>query len=59
MTIGGLFSDFEGGRLTPGDTIVVPEDLERFRWSKELRDWTQILYQFALGVAGLKVLGGI
>ena len=24
---------------------------------KELRDWSQILYQFALGVAGLKVLG--
>jgi protein involved in polysaccharide export with SLBB domain len=52
----GPFRDFEGERLTPGDTIVVPEDLEKFRWTKELRDWTQILYQFALGVAGLKVL---
>jgi protein involved in polysaccharide export with SLBB domain len=52
----GPFRDFEGEVLTPGDTVVVPEDLEKFRWTKELRDWTQILYQFALGVAGLKVL---
>jgi hypothetical protein len=51
-----LLGGFAGERLMPGDTIVVPEHLERFRWTKELKDWTQILYQFALGVAGLKVL---
>jgi len=45
-----------GERLTPGDAIVVPEDLEKWRLTKSLKDWTQILYQFALGVAGLKVL---
>ncbi|HYC48506.1 MAG TPA: SLBB domain-containing protein [Burkholderiales bacterium] len=43
-------------RLNPGDTIVVPENLERFFLTKQLRDWTQVFYQFALGVAGLKVL---
>lgn len=55
---GGLFGlgGFEGERLMPGDTIVVPEDFQKFRWTKELKDWTQIFYQFALGVAGLKVL---
>jgi protein involved in polysaccharide export with SLBB domain len=48
-----------GERLTPGDAIVVPEDLEKWRFTKSLRDWTQILYQFALGVAGLKVLSDL
>lgn len=45
-----------GERILPGDTIVVPEDLDRFRFTKELKDWTQIVYQLALGVVGLKVL---
>jgi protein involved in polysaccharide export with SLBB domain len=54
-------SSFFGGGvtdelLTPGDAIIVPEDLEKWRFTKSLKDWTQILYQFALGVAGLKVL---
>ncbi len=55
---GGVFGlgSFEGERLMPGDAIVVPEELDKFRFSKALKDWTQILYQFALGVAGLKVL---
>jgi len=45
-----------GELLTPGDAIIVPEELEKWRFTKELKDWTQILYQFALGVVGLKVL---
>ncbi|HYH41930.1 MAG TPA: SLBB domain-containing protein [Burkholderiales bacterium] len=40
----------------PGDTIVVPENLDKFQLTRELKDWSQIFYQFALGVAGLKVL---
>lgn len=51
-----LFTGFSGERLMPGDAIVVPERLEKFFLTKELRDWSQIFYQFALGVAGLKVL---
>jgi protein involved in polysaccharide export with SLBB domain len=42
-----------------GDALVVPESFERFNFTKELKDWTQILYQLALGVAGLKVLGDL
>jgi hypothetical protein len=42
--------------MMPGDTVIVPEELERWRFTKEFKDWTQILYQFALGVVGLKVL---
>jgi hypothetical protein len=53
---GWLISGFESDQLMPGDTIVVPESLDRFRFTKELKDWSQIFYQFALGVAGLKVL---
>lgn len=44
--------------VMPGDAIVVPEDFERTTWAKDLRDWTQIFYQFGLGAAGLKVLRG-
>ena len=53
---GLVFSRFERERIMPGDTLVVPETLDRYRWTRDLRDWSQILYQFALGVAGLKVL---
>jgi protein involved in polysaccharide export with SLBB domain len=42
--------------IMPGDTIVVPEDFERTTWTRDLKDWTQILYQFGLGVAAIKVL---
>jgi polysaccharide biosynthesis/export protein len=44
-------------RLMPGDAIVVPEDFERTTWNKDLRDWTQIFYQFGLGAAALKIIG--
>ena len=53
---GFLFSRIEREKLMPGDTIVVPENLDRFRFTKELKDWSQVFYQFALGVAGFKVL---
>jgi polysaccharide export outer membrane protein len=51
-----LMSGFEGGELLPGDTIVVPEDFERTTWTKVLKDYGQILYQFGLGAAALKVI---
>ena len=51
-----FFSSAGSQQLMPGDTVVVPEDLDRYRFSKMLKDWSQIFYQFALGVAGLKVL---
>jgi protein involved in polysaccharide export with SLBB domain len=53
---GSFFNVFSTERMRPGDTIVVPENLERFHLTKVLKDWSQIFYQFALGVAGLKVL---
>jgi protein involved in polysaccharide export with SLBB domain len=54
-----LISGFESDQLMPGDTVVVPENLERFRLTKELKDWSQIFFQFALGVTSLKVLSDL
>lgn len=38
----------------PGDTIFVPDEINSITWTQGAKDWTQILYQFGLGVAGLK-----
>jgi len=51
-----IFGSFSGDEMMPGDTLVVPEQLDKFAFTKELKDWAQIFYQFALGVAGIKVL---
>ncbi len=40
----------------PGDTIFVPEEMDKTTFLQLAKDWTTILYQFGLGVAGLKVL---
>ncbi len=39
---------FMSSRLDPGDTIVVPEKLDKIAWLKEIKDLTQILYQIAV-----------
>lgn len=38
----------EKNSLDPGDTIIVPEKLERIAWLRELKDWTQILMQMSV-----------
>jgi polysaccharide export outer membrane protein len=52
----GWFSGLGGAQVNPGDTIVVPETIERSSWRQSLKEWTSIFYQFGLGAAGLKVL---
>lgn len=52
----GWFSGLGGSQVNPGDTVVVPEKLERSSLTQTLKEWTSILYQFGLGAAGLKVL---
>jgi len=39
------------GELEPGDTIVIPEKLERVAWLKQVKDITQILFQIAVSAA--------
>lgn len=51
-----MFSGFGGRETLPGDTVVVPEKLEKYNLTKDLKDWTQIFYQFAVGIASLKTL---
>jgi len=41
--------DSGGSGLGSGDTIVVPEKLERIAWMRNIKDITQILYQIAVG----------
>ncbi|MBW8846956.1 MAG: SLBB domain-containing protein [Burkholderiales bacterium] len=40
----------------PGDTVFVPEELNKTTFMQEAKDWTQILYQFGLGAAALKTI---
>lgn len=53
LTLGSAFSALPA---LPGDTIFVPEDLNRTTFVQEAKEWTQILYQFGLGAAALKTL---
>jgi protein involved in polysaccharide export with SLBB domain len=40
----------------PGDTIFVPEEINKTTWTQNLKEWTQILYQFGLGAAALQAI---
>ena len=40
----------------PGDTIFVPEELDKTTFIQAATQWTQILYQFGLGAAALKTI---
>ena len=59
---GGFFGGgFESLTMMPGDTLVVPAQMDReSRYNTIVRgfkDWTQILANLGLGAAGLKSLG--
>ncbi len=45
-----------GARLHPGDSILVPEDVDRTTLGRRLRDWTTLFYQVTLGAAALTVI---
>ena len=47
---------FESEAALPGDTVFVPQDLFRGNVVQGFKDWTQILYQLSLGLAGIRVL---
>ena len=55
-TKGFMASTFASLRLMPGDTIVVPQKLDRGATLRALKDWSQVFQQFALGAAGVAVL---
>jgi protein involved in polysaccharide export with SLBB domain len=43
-----FFGSFLSSPIEPGDTLVVPQKLERVAWMRELKDWSQILANVAL-----------
>ncbi|MBZ5523428.1 MAG: SLBB domain-containing protein [Acidobacteriia bacterium] len=53
---GLIFNSFSSLRMAPGDTIVVPEKLDRGLLLRGFRDWTQVISQFVIGAAAAKVL---
>jgi polysaccharide export outer membrane protein len=53
----GFFTaSLESSRLMPGDSIVVPDELDRTTVTRALKDISQIFYQFGLGAAAISVL---
>jgi len=51
-----FLNNFEEARLMPGDTIVVPEKLDKGALLRGFKDWTQIISTFVIGAAAAKVL---
>jgi len=53
----GFFSaSIESSRLMPGDSIVLPEELDRTTVTRALKDVSQIFFQFGLGAAALAAI---
>ena len=50
-------NEFRSAQVLPGDTIFVPEEMNKSTFVQDAKNWTQILFQFGLGVAGIKSLG--
>jgi protein involved in polysaccharide export with SLBB domain len=57
-TYGGMWwgGNLDTARLRPGDTVVVPAQLDKGAFMRGFRDWTQIFSQLALGAAAINVL---
>lgn len=53
---GWFSSSFDGIKPMPGDTIVIPEQLDKESLLKSLKDWSLVFGQLALGAAALRTL---
>lgn len=53
LSIGSALSNVEA---LPGDTVFVPEVMNKTTFMQSAKEWTQILYQFGLGAAALKTI---
>lgn len=49
-------SDFDGLRIYPGDTIVIPEKTYRPSALRGVMEWSQMFSQFAIGAASISVI---
>ena len=50
------FGSFNSASLEPGDTLVVPQKLDRIAWVRQIKDITTILSQVAI-TAGMVLVG--
>ncbi|WP_372526274.1 polysaccharide biosynthesis/export family protein [Piscinibacter sp.] len=54
------YGGIESQALQPGDAVVVPNQLDYETWGRalvrNLKDWSQIFYQFGLGAAAIQTL---
>ncbi len=59
QTAGGtMFTDEFGGKYAyPGDTVVVPDNVNKTTLLRGLTDWSTVFSQFGLGVAALTLFG--
>jgi hypothetical protein len=37
----------------PGDTIFIPEEMDKATFLQKAKDWTQLVYQLGLGIGGI------
>jgi protein involved in polysaccharide export with SLBB domain len=56
----GLFNSFESLKVMPGDTLIVPQKVDRETsynfLVRGLRDWTQIFSNLGIGAAAIRTL---
>ncbi|MHB1674232.1 MAG: polysaccharide biosynthesis/export family protein [Acidobacteriaceae bacterium] len=59
QTAGGtMFTDEFGNKYAyPGDTVVVPDNINKTTVLRGLTDWTTVFSQFGLGIAALTLFG--
>jgi protein involved in polysaccharide export with SLBB domain len=55
MHHGLLLGSFDSMKLMPGDTIVMPQKIRTGNGLFQIRDWTQVFSQLALGSAAISV----
>lgn len=49
-------SGFDSMVMMPGDTVVVPPNLDKGQGLRNFKDWSQILFNFGLAAAAINVL---
>jgi protein involved in polysaccharide export with SLBB domain len=52
----GYGSNLAGLQALPGDTVFVPEEMNKSTFIQDAKDWTQILANFGLGIAALQTI---
>lgn len=55
-TSGAFSGNVMSARLMPGDTVVVPQQLNKVPFMRNLKDWSQVLSSFGLAAAAVNIL---